>query len=111
MKYTPVNVHLSPHVFSFITENIGQGVGDVMGRNLFNGITIIGHELSELKCTDDTALLSDTKEGSTTLISSVKEHSEKKGVNHEVKCMAIIIIHRCTLITIYQTEPLQARQM
>ena len=50
------------HVFSFTTENIKEGVGDVMRRNLFNGITIHGHALCELKCTDDTALLSDTKE-------------------------------------------------
>ena len=50
------------HVFSFTTENIKEGVGDVMRINLFNGIKINGHDLSELKYTYDTALLSDTKE-------------------------------------------------
>ena len=76
-----------------------------MRINLFNGITINGHELRELKYTYDTALLSDTKDESHTLICSVKEHREKKGVNREVKSMAIIIIHRSTPITIYHTEP------
>ena len=33
-----------------------------MRRNVFNGLQINGLELRELKCTDDTALLSDTKE-------------------------------------------------
>ena len=59
----------------------------------FNGLKVNGQEIYELRYADDTALISDTKEGLDKLITTVKEHSEMKGLKLNVKKTKIIDVN------------------
>ncbi len=54
-----------------------------------------GQEIYELRYADDTALISDTKEGLDKLITTVKEHSEMKGLKLNVKKTKIMDVKGC----------------
>ena len=61
----------------------------------FNGLKVNGQEIYELRYADDTALISDTKEGLAKLITTVKEHSEMKELKLNVKKTKIMDVNGC----------------
>ena len=86
---------LSPHLFSLYTEGIMREVEHDPRNKLYAEPTIQGLPIRDLRYADDTALLSATPTGLESLIKSVKEHSEQKGLNLNIKKTKIMDTDKC----------------
>ena len=86
---------LSPHLFSLYTEGIMREVENDNRKEEYDEPTIQGFPIRDLRYADDTALLATTPKGLENLILSVKEHSEQKGLNLNVKKTKIMDIDKC----------------
>ena len=86
---------LSPHLFSLYTEGIMREVEHDSRSRAYDESTMQGLPIRDLRYADDTALLSTTPKGLENLIKSVKEHSEQKGLNLNVKKTKIMDTDKC----------------
>ena len=86
---------LSPHLFSLYTEGIMREVEHDPRNKLYAEPTIQDLPIRDLRYADDTALLSTTPTGLESLIKSVKEHSEQKGLNLNIKKTKIMDTDKC----------------
>ena len=86
---------LSPHLFSLYTEGIMREVANDARRDTYEEPVIQGLRITDLRYADDTALLSTTPEGLKSLITSVKEHGDKKGLHLNIKKTKIMEIDKC----------------
>ena len=87
---------LSPHLFSLYTEGIMREVEHDPRNNVYDEPTMQGLPIRDLRYADDTALLSTTPKGIESLIKSVKEHSEEKGLNLNIKKTKIMDTDKCS---------------
>ena len=55
------------------------------------GIKIAGRNINNLRCTDDTTLMTESKEESKSLLMKVKEESEKADLKLNIKKIKIMI--------------------
>ena len=86
---------LSPYLFSAYTEMIMRDVMEDQRSVEFDGLKINGEVITDLRYADDTALLSGSEKGFDTLLHSVKEYSDDKGLKLNVKKTKIKDIKRC----------------
>ena len=61
----------------------------------FDGLSVSGETITDLRYADDTALLSGTKNGLKTLLHTVKDYSDAKGLKLNVKKTKIVDIKGC----------------
>ena len=87
---------LSPHLFSLYTEGIMREVEHDQRKNNYDEPAVQGLRLRDLRYADDTALLSTTTRGLENLITAVKDHSDCKGLQLNVKKTKIMDIDKCT---------------
>ena len=69
---------LSPCLFNLYTEYIMQNAGMDEAQT---GINIAGRNINDLRYTDDTTLMAESKEELKSLLMKVKEESENVGLN------------------------------
>ena len=95
---------LSPHLFSLYTEGIMREVEHDPRSTVYAEPTIQGLPIRDLRYADDTALLSTTPKGLENLIKSVKEHSEVKGLNLNIKKTKIMDTDKCKEAAIIEID-------
>ena len=83
---------LSPYLFNAYTEKIMRDVMSDERSDKFDGLKINGEVVADLRYADDTALLSDSKDGLETLLQTVKDYSDEKGLKLNVKKTKIMDI-------------------
>ena len=86
---------LSPHLFSLYTEGIMRAVEHDPRRHDYEEPPIQGLYLRDLRYADDTTLLATTPRGLENLIKSVKEHSDMKGLQLNLKKTKIMDTDKC----------------
>ena len=86
---------LSPYLFSAYTEMVMRDVMEDQRSVEFDGLKINGEVITDLRYADDTALLSGSEKGFDTLLHSVKEYSDDKGLKLNVNKTKIKDIKRC----------------
>ena len=85
---------LSPHLFSIYTEGIMREVEHDHRKEEYDEPSLQGLPIRDLRYADDTALLATTSKGLETLIKSVKDHSEQKGLLLNLKKTKIMDIDK-----------------
>ena len=73
---------LSPCLFNLYAEYIIRNAGLEEAQA---GIKIAGRNINNLKCTDDTTLMAESKEELKSLLMKVKEESEKVGLKLDIQ--------------------------
>ena len=86
---------LSPYLFSAYTETVMRDVMEDQRSVEFDGLKINGEVITDLRYADDTALLSGSENGLHTLLHTVKEYSDDKGLKLNVKNTKIMDIRGC----------------
>ena len=86
---------LSPYLFSAYTEQIMREVNSDVRSSRFDVVRVNGAEVGDLRYADDTALLSTSASGLESLMKTVKDHSEEKGLLLNVKKTKIMDSKDC----------------
>ena len=73
---------MSPCLFNLYTEYITRNAGLEEAQA---GIKIAGRHINNLRCADDTTLMSESEEELKCLLMKVKEESEKVGLNLKIQ--------------------------
>ena len=94
---------LSPYLFSIYTESIMRDVDEDERSKTYEEPKINGEKIKEIRYADDTALLSKTEAGLEKLVDAVKEHSESRGLQMNVKKTKILDIDTCENETAVRT--------
>ena len=81
---------LLPHLFSIYTEGIMREMEHDHRKEEYDEPALQGLPIRDLRYADDTALLAKTSKGLETLIESVKDHSEQKGLLLNLKKTEIV---------------------
>ena len=66
-------------------RDMEQETGCKLGKEYVKAIKIAGEKISNLRCADDTTLMSETKEEPKNLLMKVKEESEKDGLKLNIQ--------------------------